>query len=188
MWKRGSRKLIQNHNTKDIYKHYSSKCKKSGKIPIPYNKYWEVFNEFMDLRMQLVIFDNLEFYLPARMGSIRVEHICSVISVNKNNEVIMRKNYGATNKLWKQMYPDKTNEEILNIPDRPYVYYTNPESDSKLFKIMWDKITCNFVNNSVYSFLPIRKWNRLLKRHIVENGYTAYPKSNKLILKKHNYV
>lgn len=175
MWGRGNRHMLADYKAKDIYDHYRDMHKnKFGYKIVPRSKFWKLWKEFIDIRMQLVIFDNLEFNMGCRVGSMRVEIICDVINMKKDGTVVTRTNYGATNKLWLKMYEGKTLDEIRDIPDKPKVFYTNKHVDGKLLKFRWDKVTCNFKNHKYYKFKIVRRWNRMLGEHLLKNKSLHY--------------
>jgi len=155
-FKRGNRKLIADYRTKDFYEYYKNKYKDRA---VDYAKFVKVWDDFIDLRMQLVVYNNLEFHMPNRFGSIGVNIIGDVIRVRKDGNLRTLPNWGESKKLWETMYPNKSSDEIKLIKDKPIVYYTNDHSSGKYVKIMWDKTSCNFKCHSHYSFKPVRKWS-----------------------------
>jgi len=160
---RGDRKIIADYKSKEIYRHYKQK---QGESAVDYKTFWKVWEEFIEIRMQLVIYNNLEFYMPCRFGSLRVEIVCDALTLRKDGTVRMWKNWGDTVKLWAKIYPGKTPTEIKEIKDKPIVYYTNDHVDGKVLRYHWDKSTCNFKHHTHYSFEPIRKWQRKLADYI----------------------
>ena len=160
---KGSRKIIADYTARDIYKFYKEKNKDKS---VDYKTYWQIWNKFIDIRMQLIIFNNLEFYMPHRFGSLRVEIACDALYLRKDGTVRMWKNWGDTAKLWAKLYPDKTPEEIKEIKDKPVVYYTNEHVDGKVMRFYWDKTTCNFKHHTHYRFEPTRRWQRDLAKYI----------------------
>lgn len=154
---KGGRKYKADYKSKEIYRYYKDKNK--GKA-VDYKTFWKVWEEFIDIRMQLIIYNNLEYYLPNRMGSLRVEIVCDAIGFKKDGTIKKYKDWGGTVKLWEKMYAGKTPAEIKEIKDKPIVYYINDHVDGKIVRFHWDKSTCNFKNHSHYTFEPVRKWNR----------------------------
>ena len=160
---KGNRKHVADYKSKEIYRFYKKDQKDKA---VDYSKFWKVWEEFIDIRMQLVIYENLEFYMSNRTGSIRVEIVCDALKLRKDGSVRMWKNWGETVKLWAKLYPGKTPEEIKAIKDKPVVYYTNDHVDGKVLRYFWDKSTCNFKNHTHFKFEPIRKWQRKLAAYI----------------------
>lgn len=154
---KGLGKYNADFKSKDIYKYYKEKYKDKA---VDEKKFWKVWNEFIDIRMQLVVYNNLEFYLPNRMGSIRVEIVCDAIGFKKDGTIRKYRDWGATIKLWETLYEGKTPQEIKEIKNKPIVYYVNDHVDGKICRFYWDKSTCHFRNHSHYTFEPVRKWNR----------------------------
>ena len=160
---KGKRKLIANYKAKDFYKFYQQKNKSNA---VDYKTFWEIWKDFIELRMQLVIYNNLEFYIPRRFGSLAVNIVGDAIRLKSNGEVKTMPDWGATMKLRKEKYPNKTPEEIKGIKDKPIVYYTNKNVDGKVVKFIWDKSTCNFKYHTHYQFKPTRKWQRKLAEFV----------------------
>lgn len=168
---RGNRKILADYGKKDFYRFYKEKY---GKKALPYKKFWEVWNEFIDLRMQLVIYNNVDFNMPRRFGSLGINITNKAITIRKDGKVVTRPDYGATNKLWRQMYPDLNEEQIKAIPDKPLVYYTNEDVGGKIAKFIWDRSTCNFKYHTHYKFRPIRKWKVKLAQFIKQSKTLPY--------------
>jgi len=162
-WGKGKRKIIADYKAQDFYKFYKQKHKSNA---VDYKTYWEIWNEFIDLRMQLIIYNNLEFYMPRRFGSLAINIVGEAITLKSNGEVRTLPDWGSTNKLWKDMYPGKTPEEIKQIENKPIVYYINSNVNGKIAQFVWDKSTCNFKYHTHYSFEPVRKWNRKVAEFI----------------------
>ncbi len=148
--------------TKDLYKFYCSKSKN----PVSYKIFSSILKEFFDYRVQLIIFNNLDLHLPHRMGFIGIRSICDSIKLRKNGSVRVFIDWGKTNKLWEEMYKDKTPQEIKQIKNKPYVYLTNDKTDGRVYDFVWNKIGCNFKYKSHYRFQPTRKWKRKLTEFI----------------------
>lgn len=162
-FKRGKRKLIASYKTKDFYIFYK---KKYTTRAVDFKTFTSLWDKFIDLRMQLVIYNNLEFHMPNRFGSIIVNSVGEVIKIKKNGKLRTIPDWGESKKLWEKMYPDKTSEDIKNIKDKPTVYFTNDHSNGKFVKIIWDKTSCNFKLHSYYSFKPVRKWSVKVAQYI----------------------
>lgn len=170
MWKRGERKILADYKKKDFYQFYKDKYDKKA---LNYDIFWKIWNDFIDLRIQLVIYDNLDFTFPNRFGSLGINIVGKVIEI-KNGEVKTKIDFGKTNKLWKELYPDKTTEELKLISNKPTVYYTNKDVDGKIAAFIWDKSTCNFKYHSHYHFKIIRKWQRKLAEYIKQTKNLPY--------------
>lgn len=160
---KGKRKIIADYKSADIYNHYKDKV---GGKALPKEVFWRVWKEFVEARMKMVIYDNLEFYLPYRLGSLRVRVGQKALRIDKNGNLKYAIDYGASVKLWKEMYPDLTIEEIKKIPNKKKVYFTNEHTDGKILYWYWDKITCNFKNKSAYKIELIREWKRMLAHRV----------------------
>lgn len=144
--------------TDDLYKFYKEK---HGDKALDKKTWKSIWNKFIDVRMKMLIYDNLEFNFPHKMGFLRIKLSNNKIyRLDDNGDMIMRVDYGATNKKWRAMYPDKTYEEILEIKDKPYCYYTNELTDGRILQYMWDTLSHKILNRKVYRIKMIRKWKR----------------------------
>jgi len=160
---KGKRKILADYKTEDIYKYYVNKYKEKA---LTEKKFWNIWNAFIETRMKAVIFENLELYLPYRLGSVRVRVGSDSIKIDKNGNIKYTVDYGASVKLWQKMYSDLTPEEIKKIPKKPKVYFTNDHTDGKKLFWFWDKMTSNFKNKSVYRLDLTRKWDRMLSKKV----------------------
>ena len=67
---RGKRKLVADFKTKDLYDFYKEKYKERT---LDKKTFLSIWKRFIDIRMQMIIYENLEFYLPHRLGSIMIK-------------------------------------------------------------------------------------------------------------------
>lgn len=148
--------------TKDYYKFY----KKKSSNPVDRKTFSSILKEYFEIRVQLLIFENMDINLPHRMGFVGIRGICDSIMLKKDGTVKYLIDWGATNKLWAEKYPDKTPKEIKAIKNKPVVYYTNDNSNGRVYNFIWDKFTSNFRYKTYYRFRPTRKWKRMLTSYI----------------------
>ena len=148
-YKRGKDKITTDFKLKDIYKFY----KKSSKNPVSSKIFRNVCQEFNVKMLKEVVYEGHDFMLGARLGSIRIRKFNNAPKLKDgeiNNKFSV--NWKATKDRWMKLYPDKTSEEIKNIPDKPLVYHLNEHTDNWVMKWYWDKITCNVPNQTAYRF------------------------------------
>lgn len=146
----------------DYYRHY----KKMSSNPVDRRTFTAILTEFFEYRMQLLIFENLDIHLPHRFGSISIRGVCDAITLKKDGTVRYLIDWGSTNKLWAELYKGKTAQEIKEIKNKPVIYYTNPNSNGRVYDFIWDKLTCNFKYKTYYKFVPTRKWKRKLTSYL----------------------
>lgn len=156
-------KLVADYRVKDVYKDISTE--------VNYSTYSKFVTEANEALMSAVIYDNLEIKLPS-IGSISIKKsMPSILDKDGNlKKKALKVNYGATNKLWKEKYPDKTWEQIKAIPDKTVVYHVNKHSDGFIFKFVWDKLTSNLPHKSFYRFKAARYFTRLLASELKNNS------------------
>ena len=166
-WGRGDRKVIADYKTKDIYKFYKEKNKDRAK---DYSTFCRVWERFITIRMQMVIFDNLELYMPYRLGSLRVRIGSSIYKLNKQGEVEMKRipiNWNKTVEEWQtNLYPGKTLAELKQIRNKPLIRELNEHSDGKKLFWFWDKYTSNIRNKTAYRLEMVRGLDRMLSTKV----------------------
>ncbi len=154
-----TKKEKSDYTTRDFYKYYTSK----SESPVDRSTFSKIINEYFEYRMQLLIFENIDFKLPNRFGTICIRGVCDSIYIKSDGTVRYFIDWGATNKLWEEKYKGKTPEEIKKIKNKPVVYFTNENTNGRIYDFIWDKLTCNFKYHTHYKFKPTRKWKRKLK-------------------------
>ena len=58
--------------------------------------------------------------------------------------------------LWNELYPNKTKEELKDIPNKKLIIHTNDHSNSTLLKWYWDKRMSNVTNHQAYIFKAVK--------------------------------
>lgn len=170
---RGSRKILADYKTKDLYKFYKNKF---GDKALDKKTFLSIWERFIDIRMQMIIYEDLEFYMPFRMGSLMIKFGQDANRINRNGNFQFIVDYGASKKKWAELYPDLTPEEIKEIKNKPLIPVTNKTTDGKRVYWRWEKITCNFKNKTFYRIKITRKWKRMLSdkvKNTKKNNYYA---------------
>lgn len=157
-FKRGSNKVQVDYTSKDVFKFYKDKY--SGKISN--KKFRKILQEYNQEILRMIVFDGLDYSMGYRLGSIRIKKFDNSLKLNEDGEIAnkLRPNWDKTLKKWSELYPDKTPEEIKEIPDKPVVYHLNEHTDGVVFRWFWDKVTSNIKNQSAYKFEPVRAIKR----------------------------
>lgn len=164
-FKRGLRKFKTSYSYKDLYKYYKDNHPKNA---VSYKMFIITLKRYFDVIMPMIIEDNLELRLPARLGHFRIRQSDYKIKLNDQGELDKRHlkvNYKKSKDLWSKKYPDKTFVEIAAIKDKPLVYHLNEHSDGKLFQYHWDKILCKVSHQKYYKISIIRKWKNYLSNY-----------------------
>lgn len=130
-------------------KYYSAIIKK----PLPYNITKPLYEDLCNKMGALLLTDKY-IYIPwlGFFGLITVLH-------SKDN-LAKRTNWGDTYKLWAQLYPGKTVEELKEIKGKPFVNFRN-KMGSVSFQLSWIKI------NSIcktYEHIPVTKLHKDMGR------------------------
>ena len=165
-WSKGKRKILADFKMKEAYRFYKDKYGDKAK---DYKTFCRVWDRFIDIRMQMIIFDNLEFHMPFKLGSLRVRIGNSVYKLDKNGEVDMKRipiDWKATVDNWVQLYPGKTKEELKEIKNKPLIRILNEHSNGKKLFWYWDKFTSNIRNKTAYRLEVTRRWDRMLSNKV----------------------
>lgn len=173
-WGKGKRKVLADYKSKDIYKFYKNKYKDKAK---DFSTFCRVWDRFIEIRMQMIIFDNLELYMPYRLGSLRVRIGKSIYRLNKNGEVEMKKipiDWKATVDNWEQIYPGKSHAELKEIKDKPLIRILNDHSNGKKLYWYWDEYTSNVKNKTAYRLEVTRTWDRMLSNKVKKTKRLDY--------------
>jgi hypothetical protein len=163
----------------DLYNHYKSNTKLNVVDKATYKKVLEDINKSL---IKLIVLESLELSMPFKIGSISIRKIKRIPKLDKNGNLkkfYLPVDYKATKELWAKLYPDKTLEEIKQIPDRKRVYHTNNHTDGYTMSFKYFNKTSNLKNKSVYKFIPQRNSTRFLtetlKDFTVKTDYYERP-------------
>ena len=121
----------------DAYKLY--------KGPIAYKTYAQVLKAFNQRLVDKLLFDNFEFTLPYRLGTLRIRKMKNRIadpSYGKKATRFLKVDWANTKKYGKK------------------VYHLNTHTKGYYFRMFWKKADAVFKNKSAYSFTPVRKVKR----------------------------
>lgn len=163
--KRGSNKIQIDFSAPDIYKHYVDTTGNPKKLS--QKQYTTITKEFFETVTDMMIFDNIEFTFPKRLGNIRILKYKTKIKLNSEGKLdkrVLRPDWGKTRKLWKKEYPDKTWEEIVQIKNKPVVFHENKHTEGFSHMWKWDRTTCNVPNYVAYSLEISRHNDRKLAK------------------------
>lgn len=158
MYKRGKGKVKTDFGLKEIYDFYYEKYSNT----VDKSLYRKICKEFNENILKDAIYEGRDFSMGARLGSIRIRKFNNKIKLGEDGNIAtkFKVNWNKTLKKWEELYPDKTPEEIKNIPNKPLIFHLNEHTDGWVMKWYWDKITCNVVNQSAYRFEPQREIKR----------------------------
>jgi hypothetical protein len=153
---RGKGKTNCDYSLKDLYKEY----KKQVKNPVDYTTYVSVLKEYNDRIMKLIIYSNLSFKMPYRLGYLHGQKTKTKTLPDRSDDIIdvekMPVDWDATLRYWGKTYPDKTKEEIKAIKGKRKIRHLNLHTDGWRCRFYWDKIISNVKNQSYYIFKASR--------------------------------
>jgi len=155
MFKRGKRTYLSKYSTKDIFKVAKEKHGFSGDL----SEFSDALDVITNHIFNIILYDSGEYKFTRQLGSIRIKNTKFKLKLNEDGSVKknqLKVNFKASKELWKEKYPDKTWEEIKNIPNKPLVYFLNKHSNGKYNKFYWDKRASTVKNQSIYKLDIIR--------------------------------
>jgi hypothetical protein len=155
---RNKNKNVVNFKSDDIYKFYKKNYSETNTI-VSKAVFMNIIKEFNDEIFNYMIYSNMEFYMPARLGTMFLKSSEVTYELNEDgtiNKSSLRVDYKKTLELWKKEYPELSLEEIKKIPDRKRVYHLNEHTDGKRVYVHWNRLTCEVRNKKAYRFLATR--------------------------------
>jgi hypothetical protein len=163
-FKRGARKVCADYKMDEIYTFYKERY---GDKALPRETVHEIYKKLFPEIIKLIVFENLDYRMPARLGSLRVKKKLIRPKIDKNGNLDARRlsvDYKATKRYWEKLYLGKTAEEIALIENKPLIKELNEHSNNYRLTFWWDKVTSNVTNQSAY-YLKITRDNSAILSH-----------------------
>jgi hypothetical protein len=173
-FKRGKRRFIADYKFEEIYSFYKEMYKDEA---LSKEVVHEIYKKLFPEIVKLMVFENLDYRMPARLGSIRVRKKEVGPKIDKNGNLDTRNlsiDFKATKKLWEKLYPGKTAEEINLIEGKPIIRETNDYNGGYRLHWYWDKLTSNLLNQSAFYINMTRGSDEILSRGAKTNQLNFY--------------
>ena len=170
---RGKNKVFVDYGIKDIYKYYQD----NAQHPLSHKQFKKVWLDMIKIITDLIVYKNLEFSIPSRLGSLGIRKIKSKAIIKEDGTVLknrLSRNYKACWEKWTRDYPDKTPMEIAKIKNKRYIYYLNEHSDGYKVKWKWDKYTTTVKNQAYYSLAVLRDHKKKLSDAFINHKTDYY--------------
>jgi hypothetical protein len=174
VYPRGNRKILADYKFKEIYNFYKERYKEDA---LPRHIVKEIYKRLFPEIVKLMVFENLDYRLPARLGSLRIKKKEVGPRINQDGKLDTRGlsvNWKKTKQLWQKIYPDKTANEISSIEGKPVVREMNEHSNGYRLIWFWDKSTCNVKNQSAYIINITRDNDKILSSAVKTNNLNYY--------------
>lgn len=171
-YKRGVGKNNADVSLKELYKNYKSKSKN----PVPYKIYAEFLKEYNQRIIQAIIYENLEYKMPFKLGFIRIQKR-KLTPYIKNGELIkkhLHPDWKRTRDYWAEKYPGKTSEELKLISDKKVLLHHNDHTNGYSVRFYWDKRVSTVKNQTAYIFKATRTTKEDLAKFIKKTGVLDY--------------
>ena len=136
-----------------------------------------IIKDFNKEIARLIIDENMEFRMPANLGTIRIRKYKKILKFNEDGTIIKKYlgiDWPATIKHWGELYPDKTEQEIRLIKGKPRLRYLNEHTDGYVFKLYWNKHRCAIVNKRFYRLVLSRTNKRRIAYQLKNNSNANY--------------
>lgn len=142
----------------EIYRFYKDKyfLKSEKEAFIDYKTFSCIIKDFNKDLAKLIIEEGVEFKMPVRLGSVRIRKYKKKIKLNPDGTIDKRNmspNWFETKKLWADMYPGLSRQDLKQIRNKPIVYFLNEHTDGYKFILYWNKKGSNASNRKVYSII-----------------------------------
>lgn len=159
----------------DIYNFYKKKL--NNKVKVSQKVYFAIFDEYISYVKHLMIYNSFRYTLPYGWGSVHF-YKYKVKFKLKEDGTLDRRNlridWGASKKLWAEMYPDKTPEELKLIEGKPRLTFLNKHSNGYRVRCRWDKTTVTIKHKIFYNVKMLRCFSRELAKGIKEHPEIDY--------------
>lgn len=174
-----SKKELGKHKVKNVIRTNTifDSFKEEYNINISKEEFKTVCLEFNRYVADKILYENFEYMLPFKLGSLRIKKFQQRIELDKEtgklNTKRLRIDYAATWDLRYKNFPGLSRKEIIkimreqNLP-KNLVYHYNEHTEGYVYRWYWDKSNCNILNNSIYLFRPTKE-NRLAIAPIIRN-------------------
>jgi hypothetical protein len=174
VYQRGKGRVKVDYKFDEIYKFYQERW---GEKALPRKTVMQIYKKLLPAIVKLIIFENLDFRMPGRLGYLRIKKKLKEVKLTKSGEVDARNlsiDWKKTKQYWETLYPGKTAQEIAEIKDKPLVREMNEDTNGYRMLWFWDKLTCNIRNQSAYYLDMSRDNDRILSRGIKFNNLNFY--------------
>lgn len=165
----------KSYGTTDVRKVFE---KRFGKILTP-KQHLDILSDVNTLLTQYVIDGNI-LHMPHGVGKLYVKKFEQKNRFIEIDGKVTAKpkhiDFGATNKLRRELQPTWTNADWKKIPkkDRPIVMLNNDHSDGYRYAIMWEKYYRNLPHSRNWSFKGVRSFTRRLAKRIKGKNKPTY--------------
>ena len=159
----------------DFYKYYcfdTFKNKGKGRTVVEHDStyaldrstYTKILSEFNSAIAQEIMFDNLEYKVPVRMGVLSIKKKKPKIYFNENNEMVNRMpvNWKATLEMWKEDPDAKEKKKLIK--------HTNEHTNGYVPFWYLNTYSANFKYKTVYKFAATRTNKRSLAQILKDDN------------------
>lgn len=152
--KRGADKVKEHFSGRAAYKYF---MKHNPESKISAKEFAEIVHEGNTLIINKIIYNNLKFLVPGRLGYIEIRKRKLTPKLGADGKLDTRSlpiDYGSTLSLWK--------EDEQAFKEKKFIYHLNEHTEGYVVRFRWDKMSALLKNKSVYTFSPCRAATRAI--------------------------
>jgi len=169
----------EKYGIREMYQFYKKECnvKNSPNWFVDYKSFAGIIYDFNKELARLLIEEGIEFKMPQRLGFMRIRKWKLKNYMNPDGTINKRKlpvDWKRTKELWKEIYPNKTPEQLKAIPKKKVIYHLNEHTDGYRYRLYWSKKGSNAKNRKVYSLVFTFTNHRHLARVLKSNHKPEY--------------
>lgn len=162
------------YTSKDYFNFYKANYKNYIN---DYSMYMSILEDYYKEVLDAIIYKNLEFKMPFRLGSLRIKAKKSKVILDDNGNIRLNTappNWNKTLEHWNKIYEGLTKEEIKKIPNKKIIRHLNKHSSGKHMSWYWDKIISHLPHQNAYKLDINRNADRKLASAIKSGKFKYY--------------
>lgn len=165
------KKYLVQCGMRQFYGYYKKHYPKKGATykkqhDVPYSRYTKIIKEFNKAVGNLLVNEAYEYYMPDRLGTLRIKKLKCGIKLDSQGKVDYQKSFmlvdwARTKALWEKDPVAQQRKLLLR--------YDNAHTEGYRLRFWWCKYRCNIPNISAYSFVACRDLARTLSKTVKTN-------------------
>lgn len=160
-------KIRPGYGINDYYKHYIKEFGSISKYNLEKSIFRDILTDFHSLIVHEIVFNNYEFTLPQRMGTIFMRKFKPTLKIQDGTLINHNPpDWKKTKELWDKD-PEAREKKIL-------VRHLNKHTRGYIFLIKYSTSKANFKNKSVYTFTPVRQVDQLITKATKEYNIDTF--------------
>ena len=142
--------------SQNFYRYYLDEESK----PIPYSILKDIYKDLLSGLVDIML--NGEDVVIPNLGTFSVRMYKPKMFDKDGNFIKPAIDFGKSWEYWRSLYPDKTDDEIVKIKDKPLLRFENRHSKGYKYLFYWDHSTLAIPGKQVYNFKIATQYNKRL--------------------------